>query len=157
HKLSKHNIASATFMRGPGETPGMYALESAMDELAYALKMDPVELRIINWAEKNPASGKPWSSNHLKKCYEMGAEKFGWKNRKPEPRATKDGDLLVGWGIATASFPGNRSRASARVRYLVDGSVTASSATHDMGTGSYTIFTQVAADALGIPVEKVKF
>src|SRR5262249_30018337 len=74
HKLSKHNIASATFMRGPGETPGMYALESAMDELAYALKMDPVELRMINWADKNPASGKPWSSNFLKKCYETGAD-----------------------------------------------------------------------------------
>jgi xanthine dehydrogenase YagR molybdenum-binding subunit len=157
HKLTPCNLSPPTFMRAPGETPGTFALESAMDELAYALKIDPLELRRINWAEKNPASGKPWSSNFLKKCYEMGAEKFGWKARKLEPRATKDGDLLVGWGVATASFPGNRSGASARVRLLPDGRVIASSATHDMGTGSYTIFAQVAADALGVPIESVTF
>lgn len=157
HKLSKHNIAAATFMRAPGETPGMYALEAAMDELAYALKIDPVELRMINWADKNPASGKPWSSNGLKKCYEMGAEKFGWKRRSPQPRSMKDGDLLIGWGMATASFPGNRSQASAKVRMLADGRVIGSSSTHDMGTGSYTIFAQVAADAVGVPIERVTF
>ena len=92
----------------PGENPGTFALESALDELAYALKMDPVELRLLNYTAVNPSNDKPWSSNHLKDCYRIGAEMFGWKDRKPEPRSMRDGKLLVGWGMATATYPGHR-------------------------------------------------
>src|SRR5262249_20980998 len=139
------------------ENPGTFALESALDELAYALKMDPVELRVRNHTAVNPAAGKPWSSNFLKECYALGAEKFGWKRRTPEPRSMKDGRLLVGWGMATATYPGYRFPASAKVRLTADGRAVVTSATHELGTGAYTVFTQAAADALGLPVAKVRF
>jgi xanthine dehydrogenase YagR molybdenum-binding subunit len=128
-----------------------------MDELAYALEMDPVVLRVRNHADKDPGEGKPWSSKHLKECYTRGAEMFGWKKRSPKPGSMKDGDLLVGWGIATAVYPGNRRPASARMRLTPDGRALVQVATQDLGTGSYTVFTQVAADALGLPVERVTF
>jgi xanthine dehydrogenase YagR molybdenum-binding subunit len=157
HRLVRVNIGSPTPMRAPGDCPGSFALESSMDELADALGMDPVELRVKNHADKDPGEGKPWSSKHLKECYAEGAEKFGWKRRNPKPGAMKDGDLLVGWGMATALYPGNRRPASARVRLTPDGRALVQVATQDLGTGSYTIFTQVAADALGLPVERVTF
>jgi xanthine dehydrogenase YagR molybdenum-binding subunit len=157
HKLVRVNIAPPTPMRAPGDCPGSFALESAMDELAVALGMDPVELRLRNHADKDPAEGKPWSSKHLKECYERGAATFGWKKRSHEPRSMKDGDLLVGWGMATALYAGNRRPASARIKLSSDGRALVQAATQDLGTGSYTIFTQVAADALGLPVEKVTF
>lgn len=157
HKLLHVNVATPTPMRAPGENPGTFALESALDELAYALKIDPVELRILNHTAVNPASGKPWSSNHLKECYRIGAEKFGWKNRQPKPRSMKDGSLLVGWGMATATYPGHRFPASAKARLTADGKGVVLSATHELGTGAYTIFTQAAADALGLPVAKTTF
>jgi xanthine dehydrogenase YagR molybdenum-binding subunit len=157
HKLLRVNIATPTPMRAPGENPGTFALESALDELAYALKIDPVELRVTNHATINPATDQPWSSNHLKECYRLGAEKFGWKERKAEPRSMRDGKLLVGWGVATATYPGMRFPASAKARLNADGTGVILSATHELGTGAYTIFTQAAADALGLPVEKVKF
>jgi xanthine dehydrogenase YagR molybdenum-binding subunit len=157
HRLVRVNIGSPTPMRAPGDCPGSFALESSMDELAYALGMDPVELRVKNHADKDPGEGKPWSSKHLKECYAEGAERFGWKRRNPKPGSMKDGDLLVGWGMATALYPGNRRPASARVRLTPDGRALVQVATQDLGTGSYTIFTQVAADALGLPVERVTF
>ncbi len=157
HKLVRVNIGPPTPMRAPGDCPGSFALESAMDELAVALAMDPIELRLRNYADKDPAEGKPWSSKHLKECYERGAEKFGWKKRSHEPRSMKDGDLLVGWGMATALYPGNRRPASARIKLSSDGRALVQAATQDLGTGSYTIFTQVAADALGLPIEKITF
>jgi xanthine dehydrogenase YagR molybdenum-binding subunit len=157
HKLVRINEAPPTPMRAPGDCPGSFALESAMDELAYALGLDPIELRLRNHADKDPSDGKPWSSKHLKECYERGADKFGWKKRSREPRSMKDGDLLVGWGMATALYPGNRRPASARIRLSSDGRALVQAATQDLGTGSYTVFTQVAADALGLPVEKVTF
>ena len=157
HKLLHVNIATPTPMRAPGENPGTFALESALDELAYALKIDPVELRILNHTTMHPATGKPWSSNHLKECYRLGAEKFGWKERKAEPRSMRDGHFLVGWGMATATYPGYRFPASAKARITADGKGVVLSATHELGTGAYTIFTQAAADALGLPVEKVTF
>jgi xanthine dehydrogenase YagR molybdenum-binding subunit len=157
HRLVRVNIAPPTPMRAPGDAPGSFALESAMDELAYELGMDPVELRLKNHADKDPGEGKPWSSKHLKECYARGAEMFGWKKRDPKPGSMKDGDLLVGWGMATALYPGNRRPASARIRISADGRALVQAATQDLGTGSYTIFTQVSADSLGIPIERVTF
>jgi xanthine dehydrogenase YagR molybdenum-binding subunit len=157
HRLARLNVGSPTFMRGPGETPGTFALESALDELACALGMDPVELRVRNHTTVNPASGKPWSSNYLKECYALAAEKFGWQRRTPPPRSMRDGNLLVGWGMATATYPGLRIPASARVRLTADGRALVGTAGHELGTGAYTIYTQAAADALGLPVAKVVF
>ena len=157
HQLLHVNIATPTPMRAPGEAAGTFALESALDELAYALKIDPVELRLLNYTAVNPAKDKPWSSNHLKDCYRLGAERFGWKDRKPEPRSMRDGELLVGWGMATATYPGYRFPASALARLTADGKGGAVSATQDLGTGAYTVFAQTTADALGLPVEKVTF
>jgi xanthine dehydrogenase YagR molybdenum-binding subunit len=157
NKLVRINVGAPTPMRAPAESPATFALESAMDELAYALGMDPLELRLKNYADHDPAEGKPWSSNHLRQCYERGAAKFGWKNRKHEPRSMRDGDLLVGWGMATAFYPGKRQPSSAKVRITADGRAHVQAATQELGTGSYTVFTQVAADALDLPVDRVTF
>jgi xanthine dehydrogenase YagR molybdenum-binding subunit len=157
HNLVPINIATPTAMRAPGEAPSSFALESAMDELAYKLGIDPIELRIINYAEVNPKTGKPWSSKHLKQCYQMGAERFGWSRRHPTPGSMRDGDYLIGWGVATAHFPGYRSPASAKAQLFADGRAVVSSATHDIGTGTYTIMTQIAADVLGLPIEHIEF
>ncbi len=158
HILYTINIGTPTPMRAPGECPGTFALESAMDELAYALKLDPVQLRLANYAETHPISGKPWSSKKLRECYERGAQEFGWAGRKPEPKSMRDTDgTLVGWGMATATYPGFRFAAAARARLTSDGRAVVSSATHDLGTGAYTVFTQVAAQALGLPVEQITF
>jgi xanthine dehydrogenase YagR molybdenum-binding subunit len=158
HTLYQINIATPTPMRAPGETPGTYALESAMDELAYALKLDPIALRLVNYADAHPISGKPWSSKQLKECYRRGAEKFGWSQRKAEPRSTRGNDgALIGWGMATATYPGYRFAGAAKARLMADGRAVVSSAAHDLGTGAYTVFTQVAAEAFGLPVEKINF
>lgn len=157
HRLARINVGSPCPMRAPGDCPGTFAIESAMDELAYALGMDPLELRLKNHADDDGSEQKPWSSKHLKECYQRGAEKFGWSRRKPAPGSMKDGDLLVGWGMATAVYPGNRRPASARAVLSADGRALVQAATQDLGTGSYTIFTQIAADALGLPVERVTF
>lgn len=157
HRLVRVNVAPPTPMRAPGDSPGSFALESAMDELAYALGIDPLELRLRNHADRDMGEGKPWSSKHLKECYQRGAETFGWSKRSLKPRSMKDGELLVGWGMATALYAGNRRPASARIRYSADGRALVQAATQDLGTGSYTVFTQVAADALGLPVERITF
>jgi len=163
HRLVRVNVGPPTPMRAPGDCPGSFALESAMDELAYALGMDPSELRLKNHADRDRSEkgasgdGKPWSSKHLKECYARGAEMFGWKRRRAEPRSMRDGGLLVGWGMATALYPGNRRPASAMIRLTPDGRALVRVATQDLGTGSYTIFSQVAADALGLPVDRVTF
>jgi xanthine dehydrogenase YagR molybdenum-binding subunit len=155
HHAVRVNIGTPTPMRAPGENPGTYALESALDELAYKLKIDPVELRIRNHADINEHSKQPWSSKYLKECYSMAGERFGWSKRSPEPRSMHDGKLLVGWGMATATYPGMRSPGAAKVRILQDGTVSVMSATQDMGGGTYTTMVQVASDALGIPVERI--
>ncbi|HTQ81152.1 MAG TPA: xanthine dehydrogenase family protein molybdopterin-binding subunit [Thermoanaerobaculia bacterium] len=157
HRLVRVNVGPPTPMRAPGDCPGSFALESAMDELAYALRLDPIELRLKNHADKDLGEKKPWSSKHLKECYQRGAETFGWHRRDPQPGAMKDRGLLVGWGMATALYPGNRRPASALIRLTPDGRALVQVATQDLGTGSYTVFTQVAADALGLPVERVTF
>ena len=158
HRLVRLDVGTPTFMRAPGESSGTFALESAMDELAYALKMDPIALRLKNYAEKDPEEGKPWSSKSLRECYRVASDKFGWGKRTPEPGSMKtpDGQLL-GWGMATATYPVRRSASSALARLLPDGTAYVQAGTQDLGTGTYTVMTQTAADALGLPPERVRF
>src|SRR5215216_6428361 len=151
------DLPTPTWMRAPGAVSGMFALECAMDELAYALKIDPLELRLINYAEVDPESGKPFSSKALRECYRLGAEKFGWKDRKPEPRSMRDGRLLVGWGTATGVWGAFQRPASARITLRADGTAHVVSATSDIGPGTYTVMTMIAAEYLGLTPEQVKF
>ena len=160
HRLVKLDLGTPTFQRAPGEATGTFAIESAMDELAIALGMDPVALRLKNYAEQDPESGKPWSSKSLRECYRVAGEKFGWSRRNTTPGALRDGDVLVGHGMATATYPTNRQKASASVRLTSDGSggvlALVQTATQDIGTGTYTVLTQVAADALGLAPGQVR-
>jgi xanthine dehydrogenase YagR molybdenum-binding subunit len=156
-KITDTDLNTPTWMRAPGAVSGMFALECAMDELAYELKIDPLELRLVNYAEKDPASGKPFSSKALRECYRLGAEKFGWKNRKFEPRSMRDGRLLVGWGTATGVWGAFQMPASARITFKVDGTAHVASATSDIGPGTYTVITMIAAEYLGLRPEQVKF
>ncbi|MGN6665419.1 MAG: xanthine dehydrogenase family protein molybdopterin-binding subunit [Trinickia sp.] len=157
HRLVPLNVGTPTFMRAPGETTGSFALESALDELAAALKMDPLALRLKNYAEIDPQEGKPWSSKQLRECYRLGAERFGWAKRTPSPRSMRKGSTLIGMGMATATYPAHRNEAAAFARILPDGTAVVASGTQDLGTGTYTVMTQVAADALGFPLDRVSF
>ncbi|MEK6279322.1 MAG: xanthine dehydrogenase family protein molybdopterin-binding subunit [Acidobacteriota bacterium] len=156
-KITGTDLNTPTWMRAPGAVSGMFALECAMDELAYELKIDPLELRLINYAEKDPASGKPFSSKALRECYRLGAEKFGWQNRKFEPRSMRDGRLLVGWGTATGVWGAFQMPASARITFKMHGTAHVASATSDIGPGTYTVITMIAAEYLGLRPEQVKF
>jgi xanthine dehydrogenase YagR molybdenum-binding subunit len=133
------DVNTPGFMRAPFETPTFFGLESAMDELAAALGIDPVELRIKNEPDKDPTNGLPWSSRSLVQCYRRGAERFGWSRRTPEPGSMRDGDALIGWGCATATYPTQLIPASARLRLSANGSAWVGCAAHDIGTGTYTI------------------
>jgi xanthine dehydrogenase YagR molybdenum-binding subunit len=155
HTAARLNTSTPCPTRAPGEAPGLFALESAMDELAIKLGIDPVELRIRNHAEEDPEKEKPWSSKHLLECYQRGAERFGWSRRQAAPGSMRENGELVGYGMATATYPANKRDASAAVRIYADGRVVVRSATHDLGTGTYTSLAQVAADELGVPIEKV--
>ncbi|WP_224250090.1 xanthine dehydrogenase family protein molybdopterin-binding subunit [Hyalangium gracile] len=157
HRLVRLTMGTPTFTRAPGESSGTFALESALDELAYKLGMDPVELRLKNHADKDPESGKPWSSKSLKECYRVGAEKFGWARRNPVPGSMKDGRTLIGWGMATATYPARQMKATAKATLMPDGTVRVVAGSQDIGTGTYTVMTQIAADALGLPPDKVRF
>jgi xanthine dehydrogenase YagR molybdenum-binding subunit len=154
-KLRKMNTATPTFMRAPGESSGSFALESAIDELAYALGVDAIELRLRNDTNAD-ADGLPFSSRSLRACLQAGAERFGWSRRTPAPRSMRDGRLLVGLGVAAATYPMHRSPASAYVQMRSDGTALVQSSGVDIGTGAYTVFSQVAAEVLGIPVERVR-
>jgi xanthine dehydrogenase YagR molybdenum-binding subunit len=143
------------FMRSPPVVPYIYALESAMDELAWKLGMDPIELRRINDTMTDPIDGKPYSSRSLMTCYDQAAEAFGWKNRAARPGATRDGDWLIGWGCATALYPTHIGTAAARVRLMANGEARVQTAAHEIGNGAYTVIGQVAAEALGVPLSKV--
>lgn len=144
-------------MRGPGHATGLLAQEMAMDELAEALSLDPIELRLRNYAEHDPRKNLPWSSNALRECYRLGTERFGWSRRSPAPRSMRAGRELVGLGMATALNPSPRYPTQASATLLADGTAVVRSATSDMGPGTYTAMTQVAADALGLPVGRVRF
>ncbi len=135
----------------------MYAIECAMDELAYKLGIDPLELRLKNYSETDQNEDKPYSSKELRECYRQAAEKFGWNTRTPEPRSMRDGTELVGWGMATGVWEAYQQKASARAVLSVDGKLEVASATTDIGTGTYTIMTQIAAETLGLPLEDVTF
>ena len=142
HLLVRLDAGAPTYMRAPGEASGTFALESAMDELAYALNMDPVALRLKNYAEQDLEEGKPWSSKSLRACYQTAAEKFGWDKRTPAPGSMKAGDgRLIGWGMATATYPVRRSPSSALARRLPDGTAYVQAGTQDLGTGTYTVMT----------------
>ena len=143
--------------RAPGEAPGTYAFEVAMDEMAYKLNMDPLQFRLVNYAEKNPEDKHEWSSKNLKECYEKGAQSIGWANRNITPASMKEGRFLVGYGMATATYPANRGKASVGMKLYQDGHAVAACCTQDIGTGTYTVMAQVMADALGLPIDKVEF
>jgi xanthine dehydrogenase YagR molybdenum-binding subunit len=146
------------FMRGPGEAPGSIALESAIDEMADACGMDPLAFRLKNYAEVEPATGKPFSSKALRECYAQGAQKFGWASRPLRPRSMHDeAGLLVGWGVGTATFPALMFEAKARAIIRQDGTGVMESGTHDMGQGAWTAFAQIAADSLGLDLDRIEF
>ncbi len=155
HRLTRVNAGTPTYMRAPGESSGSFALESAMDELAYATGLDPIELRLRNYAATDPTKNIPFSSKSLRECYARGAEAFGWSGRSAAVGSMRDGRYLIGMGMASASYPANRSAAAATVRIDPDGSVVVRSSGVEIGTGAYTAFTQVAADILGIPVARI--
>jgi xanthine dehydrogenase YagR molybdenum-binding subunit len=154
HKLVDMNLGVATFMRAPGESSGTAALEIAMDELAEKLSIDPVELRLINYAEKDLGSDKPWSSKNLRECYTQAADRFGWSRRIVKPGQMREGNNLIGYGMATATYPANRSAAQAVVRILSNGHAYVGCGSQDLGTGTYTIMAQTAANALGLDISK---
>ena len=143
------------FMRSPPEVPYMFALESAMDELAVQLKMDPIELRRINDAKKEPIGGKPYTSRSLMDCFDAGAKAFGWADRNSQPKSMSDGDWLIGYGCATTCYPTQMAPSAARVRLQRDGRTRVEIAGHEIGNGAYTVIAQAAAEKLGVPVEKV--
>jgi xanthine dehydrogenase YagR molybdenum-binding subunit len=149
-KVVEVNLGVSTFMRAPGEAPGTAVLEIAMDELAEKLKMDPVQLRLVNYAEKDPSHDRPWTDKHLRECYEQASERFGWSKRSATPGTMVEGNNLIGYGMATATYPANRSAAQAVVRLLPGGRMFVGSGTQDLGTGTYTIMAQQAAAGLGI-------
>jgi xanthine dehydrogenase YagR molybdenum-binding subunit len=158
--LTKVNVVHADrntpgFMRAPPDTPYMFALESAMDELAVALAMDPIELRRINDTAIDPVSGLRYSSRHLMECFDQGAERFGWSKRNPAPGSMMDGDWLIGWGCATAAYGSNIAATAARVTLRPNGHARVQIAGHDIGTGAYTVVAITAADRLGLKIEDV--
>ena len=158
HEAVRLDTGTPFFMRAPGEATGSIALESAIDEMADACGMDPLEFRLRNYAETEPMSGKPFSSKALRECYRRGAESFGWASRKLAPRQTCDSDgMLVGWGVGTATFPAITFQAQARAELRADGSATVEIGAHDMGQGAWTALAQIAADGLGLDIEQVDF
>jgi xanthine dehydrogenase YagR molybdenum-binding subunit len=154
HKLVHVNRNSPVVLRAPMEAQGHFALECAMDELAYATGVDPVELRLRNDTDTDPYSGRPFSTRALRECLTKGAARFGWDKRTPEPRSMRDGRFLIGQGVAAAIYTHWRWPGKARVTLNRDGSALVEAAAHDIGTGTYTIMTQVAADALGLKPDK---
>jgi len=157
YELARANVMTSTFMRAPGEAPGSFAIECSMDDLAYRVGVDPIEIRLRNYADHDYGTGQQWSSKSLKQCYARGAELFGWSKRNPKAGATRDGRYLVGMGMASASYPVHNSSGTARARLYADGHAVVQSGATDLGTGTYTVMTQVAADSLGLPIEKVRF
>jgi xanthine dehydrogenase YagR molybdenum-binding subunit len=153
---SKRNIGAGADMRGPGRVPGLYATESAMNELAEQLKIDPVKLRILTEPRLDESLGVPFSSRHLVECFEVGAEKFGWSRRTPEVGSMKRDGLTVGWGMAGCSWGSARDICHASVQLRDDGTVRVATATQDIGTGTYTILAQLAAQKTGVSIDKVE-
>jgi xanthine dehydrogenase YagR molybdenum-binding subunit len=157
YKVVPLHVGVPAPMRGPGEATGSFALESALDELAFALKMDPIELRLKNYTDRDPERNLPWSSKYLKECYARGAERIGWENRPAQPGTLREGEWLAGYGIGCGAFGAYRGRALAKVRMTADGTVNIQSATSDIGPGTGTAMTLIASDILGIPAARITF
>src|ERR1700730_6291451 len=153
---ARRNVGSPTAMRGPGAVPGLYATESAMNELADQLKIDPVRLRVLNEPKIDESLGIPFSSRHLLECFELGAEKFGWSKRTPEVGSMKRDDLTLGWGMAGCAWIAARFPAEAEIQLRDDGTVRVASGTQDIGTGTYTILAQLSAGKTGVPLDKIE-
>lgn len=157
YKLVPLDVYTPLDMRAPGGVTGVSALECAVDELAYKLGMDPLELRLKNYTEQDMNEDRPYSSKELRACFLQGAERFGWANRSHEPRSMRVGNKLIGWGMATEIWEANQMPARAEAVLMINGKLRISSATADIGTVTYTVMTQIAADTLGLPVEDVLF
>jgi len=158
YRVVPMNVILPTYTRGPGKSTGSFALESAMDELAYKLKMDPIELRIKNEPERDPSNNKPWSTRTTVQCLREGAKAFGWEKRKMEPRQNQDGNYLIGYGVSCGTYPAHQRPSSANVKLKRIGNditATIELAAADLGTGTYTILAQTAADALDLPLDKI--
>src|SRR3989441_12133383 len=153
---ARRNVGSPTAMRGPGAVPGLYATESAMNELADQLKIDPVQFRILNEPKMDESLRVPFSSRHLLECFELGAEKFGWSRRTPEVGSMKRDGLILGWGMAGCAWIAARFAAAANVELRDDGTARVACATQDIGTGTYTNLAQLAAHKTGVPLDKVE-
>ena len=154
-RLVKLDVNTPCDMRGPGGTEGVWAIECAMDELAYAANVDPLELRLTNYSDRDQIADKPYSSKELRECYRQAAEKFGWSKRRHEPRSMREGRELVGWGMASGVWEAWQLPASARASLTANGAVEIASATADIGPGTYTMMAQLAAEMLGVPLEDV--
>ena len=157
HRVARNNVSPPIYMRAPGEASGAFGLECAMDEMAHELGLDPIAFRLSNYAKVDPDSKLPFSSKQLSECYARGAKMIGWDARSQQPRARREGRYLIGYGMASATYPANRQPAAAQCRVYADGRAVAGSAGVDIGTGAYTVFRQVAADTLGFPLYKVVF
>jgi xanthine dehydrogenase YagR molybdenum-binding subunit len=155
HRLVRLDVPTSSDMRAPGAATGVYALESAMDELAVALKLDPVELRLRCYSDRDQNEDVPYTSKALRECYRQGAEAFGWDRRKSEPRSMRDGSELIGWGMATGVWEALQMPVAARIVLSANAHAEVSCAASDIGTGTYTIMAQVAADTLGLPIENI--
>ncbi|WP_342739508.1 xanthine dehydrogenase family protein molybdopterin-binding subunit [Bradyrhizobium sp. B117] len=155
HKLARLDVSTPCDMRAPGAASGVCALECAMDELAVALKLDPVELRLKCYSDRDQSEDLPYTSKQLRECYARGAQAFGWSRRNPAPRSMRDGKELVGWGMATGVWEALQMPVAARIVLTANGHAEVSCAASDIGTGTYTIVAQVAADALGLPIENI--
>ncbi|MFA6087563.1 xanthine dehydrogenase family protein molybdopterin-binding subunit [Mucilaginibacter sp.] len=157
YKIVSLDVGTPTWMRGPGEATGAFALESALDELSYKLKVDPIELRMINYAKTDPDNGKPYSSKYLDEAYEMGAKQIGWKDRKVEPAQTMQNGWLVGYGMGGGMFGAYRDKATVKAVMAADGILTLQTAVSDIGPGTGTAMTLIAAERMGISPDKIKF
>jgi xanthine dehydrogenase YagR molybdenum-binding subunit len=155
HRVVPVNTVTPSALRAPGENPSAWAIESAIDELAYEVGLDPLEMRLLNYAEHDHHSNKPWSTRQLREAFAVGAERFGWAKRNPVPRSMRQGHHLIGWGVAAGMYPMRRTAGEAMVRVLANGTVEVISAAIDMGQGTYTVLAQTAAEALGVPIERV--
>jgi xanthine dehydrogenase YagR molybdenum-binding subunit len=157
YRLASLDVNSPIWMRGPGEATGAFALESAMDEMAYQLNIDPLEFRLRNYTDTDPETGKPWSTKFLKECYQLGADRIGWNKRQLKPGALRDGDWLVGYGMGVGTFGAHRGAATVGAQLLANGTVLLQCATTDIGPGTGTVMTQIAADTLGLAPDKIRF
>ncbi len=157
HMLVALDVYTPLDMRAPGGTTGIYGLECAIDELAYQAGLDPLAFRLSNYSVKDQVADKPFSSKELHECYRQGAEKFGWHKRNPEPRSMREGHNLIGWGMAHGAWEAVQKPAAAKAVLSPEGKLTVSCATADIGTGTYTVMTQIAAETLGLPLNDVTF